>query len=435
MEATYFFTLCTLLCLWASTRLTGTWFTPLSHYALRWLFLVFLVEIDLVGYDKIMPLTWVVVIGSFLAFSCGSLLPMMKYNRNRGVYNLGCIQERLKSSIEKEKMLRAIILLFVVGTIVFVIYLYNVNRTYGIFNFLASGQILRLALGEGDVPFGFHYLYVMEMVGPLCFLYYLLYRKETPKWLFVVLVISIVSLFFTTGRTNIMKSIVWIVFVLLFFQLEILSLRKFAKIMGGLLGVVVGLFFISAVWTTKTFESTEIYSAKEFSGITAPLLLPYFYMSVQLPVLDKLLNDPEVQHTWGKYTFLPIVKVSKLVFPDIQAPSHIGKFYDAPYSANVATYLDLMYKDFWFIGPVLIPALLGFISSYLFMWLLNGRVTLGIFMINTILAMTIFSSTSSANYMKPSYWFQVCLLLIISRYSKIEKAEIKTDEFATAGGN
>lgn len=417
MEATFFFTISSLLILWGSTRLTGTWFTPLSHYVLRWSFLVFLVEINLVGYDEISPLTWWVVVGSFLSFSCGALVPMLKNQSLSVDQQPEHIQEGLRTSIDRTKFLRSIVVLFLLGTFVFVIYLYNVHRSFGIANFLVSGQLVRIGIAEGQVPMGFHYLYIMELVGPLGFLYYLLYRQQTPKWLFIVLVLSVISLFFTTGRTNISKAIVWIFYIYVFFEVQSLSLRKLVKITGGLLGVIIGLFFLIGLWKHGTFVKNESQTERN-SAPVASLMLPYFYMSVELPVLDKMLNDPSVKQEWGKLTFLPVTKLTKLFFKDVKVPSHIGEFYDTPLTANIATYLDLMYKDFWYIGPIVLPAILGYISSFFFAWLLFGRVTLAIFMINTILALTIFASVSSANYMKPSYWFQIIVVILMSRYCR-----------------
>ncbi|MHC1696850.1 MAG: O-antigen polymerase [Geobacteraceae bacterium] len=421
MEATCFFTVCTLLFLWGSIRLTGTWFTPLSHYALRWFFLVFLVELNLVGYDTISPMTWGVVIASFIAFSCGALVPMLRNQPRMEQQVPGHIQDGLRDSIDSDRFLRSIMLLFILGTLVFLVYLFNINRTFGISNFLISGQMVRLAIAEGELPVGFHYLYIMELVGPLCFLYYLLNRKETPKWLFIVMFFSIISLFFTTGRTNMSKSIVWMFYILLFFELQSLNLKKFTKIAGSLLCVVVGIFFLIGLWKHGTFATNEFSVDKETAQST-PLMLPYIYMSVELPVLDKLLNDPGVEQQWGKLTFLPVIKVVRLFIKDAKAPSHVGEFYDTPIPANIATYLDLMYKDFWLIGPIVLPAILGFVSSFFISWLLFGRVTLAVFMINTILALTLFSSVSAANYMKPSYWFQVLVVIAISKFCNNEKS-------------
>lgn len=415
MEVTYFFTICSLLSLWASIRLTGAWFTPLSHYALRWLLLVFLVEINYLGYDEISSLTWWVVVGSFLAFSCGALVPLLKNHYLLAEVQPGHIKEGLRTSIDSPKFLRSIVVLFILGALVFGVYMFNINRSFGIVNFLVSGQMVRIAISEGDLPVGFHYLYIMELVGPLCFLYYLINRQQTPKWLFLIMVFSVISLIFTTGRTNMTKAIVWMFYVLLFFEIQQLNLKRFAKIIGGLLCVIVGLFFLIGLWKHGTFATTESREDGN-SAAASSLALPYLYMSIELPVLDKMLNDPNIQQEWGKYTFLPIVKIAKLFNKDVKVPSHVGEFYDTPLPANIATYLDLMYKDFWLIGPIILPALLGFVSSFFFTRLLFGRVTLTIFMVNTVLALTIFSSVSAANYMKPSYWFQIFAVIAISHY-------------------
>lgn len=418
MGATYFFVLFTILALAISSRVVGVWFTPLSHYSLRWLLLVFLVELNLLGYDEISPLTWWVVFGSYLAFSLGALLPMLKSRsifRRQGISH---IQDGLRDSINPQKLLKAIFILFMLGTIIFLVFMYNVGTTLGLGNFLQNGQILRLAMNEGELPFGFHYLYIMEMVGPLCFLYFLLFKKKTPKWVFAAMVLSIASLFFTTARTNMTKSLVWILYILMFFQIEYLRIKRFSKIVAAMVGLALGMFFVIGIWTSETFGSTEIFKSGNYSGPGASLLMPYFYMSVELPVLDKILQDPNIQFEWGKYTFLPVFKVLKLFSPEMSVPSHIGQFYYTPLASNIATYLDLMYKDFGLIGPIILPFLIGAVSSYLFARMLFNRVGLALFMINTIMAMTIFASTSSANYMKASYWFQIFAILVISHYAR-----------------
>lgn len=395
----------------------GTWFSPLPHYLARWLFLVFLFQINLLGYHHISPWTWALILASIIAFSIGACMTMLCSERKRALpYNH--IRDALNISVQPRRLRTGILLLFLIGIGFFVIYLRNMPGAPNPFEAISVLSEVRAALKEETIP-GFHYFYFMELVVYLGVFHALMWRKETPYWLFLVTATALFSLLYTTGKVNIAKTIMWCFFALLY--LEVFRLGS-TRVLKWLLYLLAGGALLFSLMVLN--ESSDLAGFGDAEGRGSTLLLAYLYMSIPIGVLDKLLADPQVLPMYGAYLFGPILKLGAAMGLSVEIPSHIGEFYETPMPANIATYLDLMYKDFGFAGPLVIPFLIGFLCSFVFAKLRAPRISLFVFSLNTVLALSVFGSTGAANYMKPSYWFQLLALFVLSSYvqkSGVEK--------------
>src|SRR3990167_4230558 len=387
----------------------GTWFSPLTHYMARWLFLVFLFQLNLMNYTPISVMTWSVIALSIFSFFVGSAMPMLITCRRKKI-EVTHIKTSLRSSVSPKRLRTGILVLFSIGCVFFAVYIRNMPGSPNPFEALSMLSELRAIMKEEPIP-GFHYFYFMELVVYLCFVHFLLWPKSAAYWIYLVGLLALFSLLYTTGKVNVAKSIMWCFFALLYLEIYRLGSIRMLKWLAGLTGIGAMVFALMV-----TNEGSDLASMRDAGDSNATFLLAYLYMSVPVGVLDKLLADPEVVPVYGAYMFGPVLKLLNVVGIPVEVPSHIGDFYNTPFPANIATYIDLMYKDFGLIGPSLIPFFIGFICSYFFSRLRLDRVSLFTFSFNTILALSVFGSTGAANYMKPSYWFQILVLLLLSRY-------------------
>jgi len=387
----------------------GTWFSPLTHYLVRWLFLVVLFQLNLLDYYPVSTITWIVILGSAFAFTVGAFLPMAIADRTK-TKPVGHIRNTLSESIYPGRLRGGILLLFLAGLALFAVFIQNMPGSPNPFEALSMLTEVRSAMKEESIP-GFHYFYLMELVVYLCFLHVLLWGKRTPVWIVFVGLSAVFSLVYTTGKVNIAKAIMWCFFAVLYMEVFRLRSTRILKWLGCL--AVGGVVIFSLLVTN---ERSDLRSVGRGENANATMLLAYLYMSIPVGVLDKLLGDPQVRPVYGAYMFSPILKMIRGMGVPVVIPSHIGEFYNTPMPANIATYLDLMYKDFGLIGVSVIPFIIGFVCSYCFAKLRAPNIALFGFSINTILALTVFGSTGAANYVKPSYWFQVFALLLLSKY-------------------
>jgi oligosaccharide repeat unit polymerase len=124
-----------------------------------------------------------------------------------------------------------------------------------------------------------------------------------------------------------------------------------------------------------------------------------------------------------------VTKVVGAFVPGFEVPSHIGDYYYVPFPFNVATYLDVMYKDFGFFGILVLPAIFGFIFTIFFVRLIRSEASFWLLFINVIFALWIFDSAGAAPYLKPVYWFQIGAGFLIAQFVSLRaKQSLRTVE-------
>jgi oligosaccharide repeat unit polymerase len=289
-----------------------------------------------------------------------------------------------------------------------------------------SGRLaVRLMLSEETLP-GFHYFYGAELLGILSFivLYETIYShrqnlspKKIKSILFgnlapyiLILAAAFFMLYFTTSKTNISKLIIWIIFYVL---LRADSLRS--RPIKSLLLVSVPIILIAALalLTLSTLDANQGLSVISPNDILS-LLTPY--VSSPFIVFDKIINDNSVVAPGflETITMSPITKVlAALGLVDSgSVASHIGRFYFTPLPSNIGTFLDVPYKDFGLLGLVIVPFFLGLISMSIYKFYRTSQNPAAV-LAYTVILLGIFSSPTAGNYFKPSYIFQVFIIVLV----------------------
>ena len=399
----------------ATGRWFGSWFNPVWLMGFRWSGLLLLYSLGLVQFDAVRTSTWVVAIGSVGAFAIGASVPGWVF-RGGTVDHRDATASHLRSVVSEIRLRRAVLVLFAIGSILLARYLWTVWHSFGLRTLFETPYVVRQALAEGAIPAGFHYFYVMELVAAIGFVHVFLFRLRKNVVIAVVMTIAAASVVLTTGKVNIAKVLVWWFFLLMFLRID----RPFrASVAMAIPVAMVGfaLFATLTVWGGEAFVDTpwSTHVATDWSGSN----LTYFYVLSTGPfvALDKLLQDETVIFEWGKYTLLPVVKLLHEAGLPIDVPTHIGRFYDIPIPFNVATYLDVLYTDFGLAGTLVIPVCLGVISGLAYFRLRRTR-SLWWVLANSILALWIYASVAAASYIKPSYWFQIMVALLVARYAE-----------------
>lgn len=399
-------------------------FDLLSFFLIRWWSLVALYAISPVPYTGIRSFTWLILFISVVSFTVGYLIVKsgpggrQVHVARAGMSTSGRVPSRSSGEADGAYW-RTVHALFAVGAVVFAYYAINVVSQYGWTELALSPHRLRIDISQGDVPSGFHYFYVMELIAPLFVIGFLRFRERAPGRMLATTEVSLAlsSLLATTARTNVTKSLVWTL-LLAFWATSGQSRRRVANV--GAIGAVgvVGLFTLYGNFIGKSFANSAV--ARLLGDGASPasraLALPLHYNAGPLPGLDQFLHDPTIEHTWGALTFRPIAQVVGALSESYSAPSHIGEFYDIGVPFNVATWLDIMYKDFNVAGIAVLPFLLGVAAGAFAFYRRQRPESLAVLFAHSWFAMVIFAAPTNAAFIKASYWLQLAILLLLARH-------------------
>ena len=138
-------------------------------------------------------------------------------------------------------------------------------------------------------------------------------------------------------------------------------------VLGGVALVAGGLAYFYVIGSQKdaTIEAHPEIRSELTTDTFESLALPYLYSTANLPVFAQLADDPLAPRTYGQLTVLPLVKAAHRALPLQGAAPEYGAFYPIPFTSyNSATWLDPFYRDFGFLGCLVLPAIIGFLTRF-----------------------------------------------------------------------
>jgi oligosaccharide repeat unit polymerase len=186
------------------------------------------------------------------------------------------------------------------------------------------------------------------------------------RWRTIALleVFVLVPFLFLGERLSLLTAATWIAAFHLVWRPVGLPRRVLAI---GLALVTVGLAYFYAIGSQKdaTIEAHPEIRSELTTRTLESLALPYVYSTANIPVFSRLSDDPLAPTTYGQLTILPVVKAAHRLLPLDGAPPEYGAFYPIPFdSYNSATWLGPFYRDFGLIGCLILPALVGFLTTF-----------------------------------------------------------------------
>ena len=210
----------------------------------------------------------------------------------------------------------------------------------------------------------------------------------------------VISLFFTGAKVNFIKPIK---FILIIYMLRIWQLNRNFSISS--------FFYVIIILTIPVtlLVSFMVYSGDKGSvGVALQNIALRF--SAQIATLEAVLQSESPYYS-GLLTFLPVSKVLAVLGMIDHAPRHILPFYNVPFAWNVATYLEVGYRDFGLLGIIFIQVYFGIFLSFVLWWCRFMKSRSLILVIFILMTNFCFSATSIAPVIKPIYWFQILLIL------------------------
>lgn len=374
---------CLLLAVIAYSR-DNRLYSPAVLFTIYWAILLFLAGLKLYGIYSTSILAVLLVIIGIVSFMLGSLL----YNGNKEI-------RTFKYTLNKR--------LYKIGVFICLCSLY-LNISF-IIEFIISGfdinfiyvTIANMTGGETESELSYLYnpnlVILQQFVGypllytlvPISIVEYVTTKKRS--YLIVSIVLSLIRFLFDLRRTYIVILVVFIIFVLILRNREILkrkfssrkfNLRKKILILGAIAALSIGFSFLSM---TRRGENDSDYSL--FSNF-------YYYYVGSLPYLSARLNAlQDLQYTFGLTSFRGLVSPFFALFgllgfdkPYIMeiANENINSLHntildispDHPFNSYATCFFEF-YLDGGMIGTIVLSLLFGIYAQSLFYKFRNNK--------------------------------------------------------------
>lgn len=392
-----------------SKSVMRSWLNPLSIFIFVWgvnlIMYVFLMDTYIEVYFE----TWVILLISFFMYFFVSIMFYLFINsRKNKIINLPIINRilLLRKKNNKKKLLLVIYFLIFFGGGIFALYLKSLMSLVGLNQILSSLLDARAFMKEEGALPGFHFIYFWEMLLPFVVVYLILFGEKKDWVLFVIALVFTSCLLLTGAKTNFFKAIIWSVIMYLLLKKEDIKLGR---------SVFYSIFFIFSGITVFFIHTS---STGELQDTSAQVTDVLFRFSAQFATFQSLINDSSIEHSYGKLLFLPITKVMHLISSDIKVPTNILDFYPVPSLFNLATFLDVFYKDFGLFGVIFGPGIFGFLSALIFFKYRNNKGNFYVLFLVSFIFLWTMESPNTAGFVKPSYIFQLFFCYIAYRFIK-----------------
>jgi len=364
------------------------WLNPLSLYAIIWGGMVFFYGFRLLPLIDLTTQTWIVIILSYLSFLLGGVLVYTArdyFNNSNELYKWK--KDEIFIFANDGKYLNLIILvLSIIGLIAAIQHWLHLLSEYGSLAevFVHAQRVYRYRIddiNQGAIPFVWLLSYVAIFLSGI----YTAYKKRlTLGALISILGISLKSLA-TFTRGGILFGFLEFIIGFVIFRYILKEVKNYhdssnAKmIFGSFILVLILVATASVVKLSRTGMDSHYKGAGstiskfEGGGVISPSI--YFYLTSQIAVLSKYLDDDHQNNLFAENTLFPVYRFLGK-FDLVKKPKFKSKGYYVPTWSNTSTYLGGLHKDFGYTGIFIGPFLLGiFVTFFWYKVLFEGRLS------------------------------------------------------------
>jgi oligosaccharide repeat unit polymerase len=365
---------CTLAFTSLGRVLLGRWYNHLTIYAGIWGMMLALFELKFIHYYDLNVETWIVIIDGFLAFLFGVVTIVFArlaigpkhIDRNRIV--------PARDPGDGIAFLRAALwILNVVSFLAVLQHWYILLQTFGSAkNVILMGNLVRSFRASGQLTGELPYFDALALAGTF---FAGLYTSKVKKLSFIAtapILIVVFEAISGMGRATLLIAI--ILFLSGYFLSSSRSRREAKSSFGKKLRISLVLAFGLAILLGSAElirssrgviehingASTALERLSNNSFITPSI---YLYLSGQPGVLNQYLKVGEEKGPWGGNTFAPIYRIiAKFGFDTYVKEYQLNYF--TPVRINTGTYLREIHADFGIPGILIVPYLMGFLTTY-----------------------------------------------------------------------
>ena len=194
------------LAVWISRRHFANFISPFSVFYVAWFASLALYHAGWIAYTPVRQSTWLLIGSSLVAFGAGWVMPYLAWNP-REVKSL----DKMREQISEERLYLVIVVCFVLGVIGLANFLYSVQSTLGLATYVEAPHEIRQAMASGgEVTEGikpFNWLNVSNVV--LASLYLFAIRGGRRRFVWMVLIFSVMAVLLMEDRTRFFYAALW----------------------------------------------------------------------------------------------------------------------------------------------------------------------------------------------------------------------------------
>ena len=400
-----------------SKKLVGDYFSPPAVYHFFWAFALGCLLLDWVAYDPMLAQVWQAIGLAYLGFMGGcAVVGFYALAKPRWQHARPAFQY-----LDKRRLELALTILFVLGIAGFLFQLLHLQDRIGLGTFVSDPMEAREMHTNVKYLGFFNVLNVANFV--LAAMYIALYRRPR-KWVVLILIWALATTFLTTDRTRFFYMIIWSFFIGVYIPREVrLTPRVSMSILATVFALFGFFFLIAKVYQKEAFDDNM--ESVRLSKQYAPLVDPYIYLTGSFPVFQAFLEDDR-EHTYGKYTFEPVVKVIELFYPWFEREEIVGKFYRVPIELNACTYLEPFYKDYGMAGIVLGPFVLGLMCMWVYVAMRQKKTLFAVYLAS-LLCFCVTISIFVNHFTQTATWYFILVGYLVHRFCHTTDPQPETE--------
>jgi oligosaccharide repeat unit polymerase len=388
--------------LWFSKHIFKSYLAPLGIYGALWLFSLAFFHLGVARFYALEGSTILIFLCTMALFILGSIAASGLF------YHINIRPSRLQSdNIKGTIRLRVIVyIIFVVGVFGTIVYYYRLHNLIGIESIWSDPIKVRTEESFGALSRPGWIGLARSLLIP-CFVLAIIslslpeYKRFKSMWF--VAFTSIVLLLPSSGRTPFGTMILWAMIANVYIRNSTgqkTSFMKYVKRFGIIIIIFIAYFFITTNMLQKAIDQE--------AGVGDIAV----YTVSSFPAFQEMLKYPEQFAVDTSLTFGMVSRVLHEIDPEvISYPEYVQPFVYIPTATNVYTYIDAFYLDFGWIGVIIFPYVIGFMSTVIYLYMLNKPSINNIY-ISSLIGLLITQSTGVNRFGNILTWIWIILPMV-----------------------
>ncbi len=407
--------------LFFSKKLYGDYFSPIGLMGSMWNWAIAIAHLQLSDvYQRAWTIkTWFVVSGSFTAFSIGCLTVtflFFKENKRRPFKRWS--NNTLKLTISKERLKKTIYFIFFASYIATIYQVLRVIKIGGGLDVFSRPRIFE----NNFWVTGVGYIYFLNFFNPLlCLIYLKLYGSRNSKNIIMILILSILAWPLRMNKTVIFIGFAGLFFLSNYIRRKPLALRHFMLVLLALAILFVTYSKFSGYMNVEYVVQDDIKLPQKLALIARP----YLYLATSFENLQEAILQGERGIGFpGVRTFYPLINFSfsNDLFNVWEKLRANRPMFNKQFKTN--TYLGHYYLDFGTVGTIIVPYLIGLITTFIYLKLLRKGTIWIVFAYPYIAYATAFSFFF-CYYSHSPIWYMIFMSIFTAGIIKRKGAVVK----------
>jgi oligosaccharide repeat unit polymerase len=326
-------------------------FTPIGIMGPIWFITIGVANLQLSSYQKAWDVTtWIILLGSITIFLIGCLTAAAISTRLT-IGNTNSKLQEFSARYEPRKIRYMIYYLFICSLIAYLVQVLKLGYI-PIF-----GNDLIQAYLDFPEPIWYYLMVPSMFVCILAYLYVKLYKPRRKLFYYCIILMSLGMLISTLSRVFVLFVIVGLLLVKNYYGKSAITIKQLSIVL------LITLLFFIVIGNIRTsgIENNIIGLAQlQISPSLSFLAWPYYSLALNIENLRILVNNLD-HYYYGAKTFFPI-----LFFARVYKYIDYEQYIIPEKISTTSTYLADFYTDFGIIGTILIPYILGILSTVLY---------------------------------------------------------------------